>query len=158
LLKLGGFNEELTNGQEHDLLLRFAITGSKFAYVPKALSCNRTKHNPRSITTMAQQYPNRLEELFCHFEAMLKKTELWLPQVRAALGWRFHMVGIDYLHLGNSRRAVAMFEKASQIEPKYVAELPLSRRLVIPMLGGYIAEKFFRKFHRVKTGLLNFSM
>jgi glycosyltransferase involved in cell wall biosynthesis len=141
LVNLGGFNEELTNGQEHELLLRLALTGTKFAYVPKALSCNRTNHNFDSITSVTQQYPDRLEKLFCRFETMLKNADLWVPPVPAALGWRFHRVGIDFLHLGNSRRAAEMFEKARRIEPKYIAELPFSRRLLVPILGGYTAEK-----------------
>jgi glycosyltransferase involved in cell wall biosynthesis len=92
LLGIGGFNEELTNGQEHELLLRLALTGSKFAYVPRALSCNRTNHNHNSITSVTQQHPHRLEDLFCRFEGILKETDLWLLPVRAALSWQFHMV------------------------------------------------------------------
>jgi glycosyltransferase involved in cell wall biosynthesis len=153
LMKLGGFNEELANGQEHELLLRFALTDSKFSYVPKALSCNRTKHNFVSITSVTQQHPDRLEELFCRFEEMLKKTELWLPPVRAALGWRFHMVGTNYLYLGNSRRAVEMFKKARQIEPKYIAQLPFSRRLLVPLLNGYTAEKLLAKLRQIADHL-----
>jgi glycosyltransferase involved in cell wall biosynthesis len=153
LVKIGGFDEELTNGQEHELLLCLALTGAKFAYVPKALSCNRTKHNLDSITSVTQQHPDRSEELFCRFETMLKKRELWLPPVRAALGWRFHRVGIDFLHLGNTRRAVEMFEKARHIEPKYVAELPFSRRLLVPILGGYTAEKLLTRFRQTAARL-----
>ena len=149
LVELGGFNEELTNGQEHELLLRLAITESRFAYIPKALSCNRTKHSFDSITSVTQHHPDRLEELFCRFEARLKNTKLWLPSVRAALGWRFHMVGIGYLHSGDSRRAVRMFEKAKRIEPKYIAELPFSRRLLVPVLGGYTAENFLKKLRGI---------
>jgi glycosyltransferase involved in cell wall biosynthesis len=155
LVNLGGFNEELANGQEHELLVRFALTEAKFAYVPKALSCNRIKHNFDSITSVTQQHPDRLEELFCRFEEMLKQTEQWLPPVRAALGWRFHMVGTNYLHLGDSRRAVEMFEKARRIEPKYIAELPFSRRLLIPVLGGYAAETLLRRLRKTAAYLGN---
>ena len=153
--KIGGFDEELTNGQEHELLLRLALTGAKFTYVPKALSCNRTNHNFDSITSVAQQHPDRLEKLFCRFETMLKKADLWVPPVRAALSWRFHRVGIDFLHLGSSPRAVEMFEKAKHIEPKYIAELPFSRRLLVPVLGGYTAEKLLTKLRQnaVRLGI-----
>jgi hypothetical protein len=149
LLGIGGFNEELRNGQEHELLLRLALAGSKFAYVPGALSCNRTSHNHNSITSVTQQHPDRIEELFCRFEGMLKETDLWLPPVRAALSWQFHMVGVNYIHSSDIRRAFAMFEKAKEIEPNYIAELPLSRRLLVPILGGYTAEKLLRKLRKI---------
>ncbi len=153
LVRIGGFDEELTNGQEHELLLRLALTGAKFNYVPKALSCNTTNHNFDSITSVTQQHPDRLEKLFCRFETMLKNADLWVPPVRAALGWRFHRVGIDFLHLGNSRRAVEMFEKARHIEPQYVVELPFSRRLLVPVLGGYTAETFLAKLRQTAVRL-----
>ena len=153
LVRIDGFDEELTNGQEHQLLLRLALTGAKFTYVPKALSCNRTNHNFDSITSVTQQHPDRLEKLFCRFETTLKNADLWVPPVRAALGWRFHRVGIDFLHLGNSRRAAEMFEKARQIEPKYIAELPFSRRLLVPVLGGYTAEKLLTRLRQTPVRL-----
>jgi len=149
LLGIGGFNEELTNGQEHDLLLRFALTKSKFIYVPRALSCNRTNHNHSSITSLTQQHPDRLEELFCRFEAMLKETDLWVPRVRAALSWQFHMVGVNYIHCKNKQGAVNMFQRARRIDPKYIAELPFSRRLLVPVLGGYTTENLLRKLRKI---------
>jgi glycosyltransferase involved in cell wall biosynthesis len=149
LVKLRGFNEELTNGQEHELLLRLVLAGSKFAYVSGALSCNRTCHNHNSITSVTHQHPNRLEELFYRFEGMLKETDMWLAQVRAALSWQFHMVGVNYIHLSNMQRALVMFEKAREIEPNYIAGLPLSRRLLVPILGGYRAEKLLGKLRKI---------
>jgi glycosyltransferase involved in cell wall biosynthesis len=149
LLEIGGFQEDLTNGQEHELLLRLALTGSKFAYVPGALSCNRVNHNHNSITSVTQQHPDRLEELFCRFEGMLKDTDLWLPPVRAALSWQFHMVGVNYINFNDGQKALAMFRKAKGIEPNYIAGLPLSRRLLVPILGGYTAEKVFRKLRKI---------
>jgi glycosyltransferase involved in cell wall biosynthesis len=149
LMRIRGFKEELTNGQEHELLLRLALTGSKFAYVPGALSCNRTSHNYNSITSVTQQHPDRLEELFCRFEGMLKETDLWLPPVRAALSSQFHMVGVNYIHFSNMQKALAMFKKAKEIEPDYIAGLPLSRRLLVPILGGYTAEKLLRKLRKI---------
>jgi hypothetical protein len=104
---------------------------------------------------VTQQHPDRLEKMFCRFETMLKNADLWIPPVRAALGWRFHTVGIDFLHLGNSRRAAEMFEKANHIEPKYIAELPFSRRLLIPVLGGYTAENLLRKLRETAVRLAN---
>jgi glycosyltransferase involved in cell wall biosynthesis len=145
LLQVGGFNEELENGQEHELLLRLALAGARFAYVPKALSCNRTKHNPDSITSVAQRHPDRLENLFCRFERMVKEAELWVPSVRRAIGRRFHMIGVYYMVIGDRKRAVSMFEKAKEIEPKYINGLSMSRRLLVPILGGYTTETLLRK-------------
>ena len=153
LTKLGGFNEELTNGQEHELLLRLALTGAKFAYVSKALSCNRIRHNFDSITSVTQRHPDRLEELFSRFETMVKNADLWLPPVRAALGWRFHRAGVDFMALHNRERAIAMFNKARVIEPDYIAELPLSRRLLVPIWGGYTAEKLLTKLRQTAVRL-----
>jgi hypothetical protein len=59
------------------------------------------------------------------------------------------MVGVNYIHSGNRQRAVEMFNMARQIEPKYVAGLPLSRRLLVPILGGYAAEKLLRKLRKI---------
>lgn len=145
LLKIRGFNEELTNGQEHELLLRLALGGARFSYVPRALSCNRTKHNPDSITSVAQRHIDRLEELFCRFERMVKEAELWVPSVRRAIGRRFHMIGMYYMVIGDRKRAVSMFEKAKEIEPKYINGLSMSRRLLVPILGGYKTENLLRK-------------
>jgi hypothetical protein len=107
---------------------------------------------------VTQQHPDRLEKLFFRFETMVKNADLWVPPVRAALGWRFHRVGIDFLHLGNSPRALGMFEKAIQIDPKYIAELPLTRRLLVPVLGGYTAEKLLTKLRQTAVRLGNLAM
>jgi hypothetical protein len=80
---------------------------------------------------------------------MLKETDLWLPSVRAALGWQFHMVGVNYIHFNNIQRALRMFKKAKEIEPNYIAGLPLSRRLLVPILGGCTAEKLLRKLRKI---------
>jgi glycosyltransferase involved in cell wall biosynthesis len=153
LINLRGFNEELMNGQEHDLLLRLALIGAKFTYVPKALSCNRTNHNLNSITSVTQGNPDRLEKLFWHFEGMLKETELWVPRVRAALSLRFHMVGVEYMALDKHGEAITMFEKAKRVAPKYILGLPLSRRLLVPMVGEYMAEKLIRRIREKLGGL-----
>jgi glycosyltransferase involved in cell wall biosynthesis len=153
LLRIGGFDEQLTNGQEHDLLLRLALTGAKFAYVPKALSCNRTNHNFDSITSVTQQQPDRLEKLFCRFETMLKNADLWVPPVRAALAWRFHRTGVNFMALRDRERAIAMFDKAMAIEPNYISELPLPRRLLVPIWGGYTAEKLLTKLRQTTVRL-----
>jgi hypothetical protein len=50
---------------------------------------------------------------------------------------------------------VEMFNMARQIEPKYVAELPLSRRLLVPILGGYTTEKLLRKLRQTAARLYN---
>jgi glycosyltransferase involved in cell wall biosynthesis len=156
LLRVGGFNKDLANGQEHELLMRLALAGAKFAYVPRALSCNRTRHNPASITSVTQKHPDRLEELFCRFEAMLKETQLWVPSVRAALGRRFHTVGVNYMALGNHKRALTMFEKAKEIEPGYVTALPFSRRLLVPILGGHTAERLLRELRKIAVRFGNY--
>jgi glycosyltransferase involved in cell wall biosynthesis len=149
LLKIGGFSEELTNGQEHELLLRLALARAAFAYVPKALSCNRTKHNPGSITSVTQKYPDRLEKLFCHFEAMLKETELWLPPVRAALASRFYRVGVEYVTNENRECASRVFQHARELDPNFISYLPRSRRWLVPMCGGYLAERFLKTLRQL---------
>jgi glycosyltransferase involved in cell wall biosynthesis len=145
LESVGGFDENLANGQEHDLLLRLAIKGCKFAYVPEALSLNRTGHNPRSITCVTSQDPYHLEMLFSRFRDRLKNTKLWTPEVRGVLAWRFHYVGVKYLAVGNKTRAIMMFHMAKELHRKYRSRLPFSRRCLVPLVGEYLAERFLNK-------------
>ena len=85
---VGGFDETLSKGQEHDLLLRLACRGAKFGYLPEALSLNRTGHNVNSITSVTSRDPRHYEALLFQFEDRLRETDFWNPQVRSALARR----------------------------------------------------------------------
>lgn len=150
LERVGGFDETLMNGQEHDLLLRFAVDGYKFVCVPEALSLNRTGHNTSSITCMTYKDPYYLEGLFARFEEKLRNTEVWTPRVRASLAIQFHHVGVAYLSVHNRTRAIMMFRRARKIDRKYVFRLPFSRRYLVPFLGGYLTELMLKRFARYK--------
>ncbi len=145
---IGGFDEQLVKGQEHDLLFRMAFEGFKLAYVPEALSLNRTAHNPYSITSMTSNPPH-LEKLFDRFEERLKKTTLWTAEVRAALAWRFYDVGVRYLVAHNKIHAIRMFRRAEELNTDYVGRLPFSRRCLTPLMGGYLAESFLTWLRRM---------
>jgi glycosyltransferase involved in cell wall biosynthesis len=149
LESVGGFDENLVMGQEHDLLFRLAAGGFKFAYVPEALSLNRIGHNPHSITCVTSGDPHCLETLFSRFEERLKNTMLWTPQVRSALAWRFHYVGVQYLTVNNKTRAMMMFRRAREVDRKYISRLPFSRRCLVPYIGGYLAERFLNLLRHV---------
>jgi glycosyltransferase involved in cell wall biosynthesis len=145
---VGAFDEQLVKGQEHDLLLRMALEGFKLAYVPEALSLNRTAHNLYSITAMTSPNPSHLEKLFDRFEEKLKKTTLWTGEVRAALACRFHHTGVGYLGVANYSDARRMFHRARGLDGRYSASLPLSRRLLVPITGGYLAERILIKLRQ----------
>lgn len=140
LEKVGGFDEQLVKGQEHDLLFRLAFEGFRLAYVPEALSLNRTGHNPHSITSLTSQRPFHLERLFDRFEKMLEDSPLWTGEVRAALAWRFHLTGVKYLSAQNRPKAIRMFQHAATLDRRYISYLPFSRRLTVPLVGAYFAE------------------
>jgi hypothetical protein len=59
------------------------------------------------------------------------------------------MVGVNYIRFNNMQKALAMFKKAKKTDPNYVAELPLSRRLLVPILGGYASEKLLRRLRKI---------
>ncbi|MGD0623093.1 MAG: glycosyltransferase family A protein [Thermodesulfobacteriota bacterium] len=149
LEKVKGFDEQLVKGQEHDLLFRLAVEGFKLAYVPEALSLNRTGHNSHSITSLTSQHPLHLERLFDRFEKMLENTPLWTREVRAALAWRFHLTGVKYLSAQNRRKAVMMFQHAVTLDRRYMSYLPFSRRLTVPLVGAYFAEAFLIHLRRL---------
>ena len=149
LEKVGGFNEQLIKGQEHDLLFRLAFERFKIACVPEALSLNRTGHNPHSITSLTSQYPFHLERLFDRFEKMLENTPLWTREVRAALAWRFHFTGVQYLRIHDKSQALRMFQRAKRLEKRYISCLPVSRRLLVPLAGGYFAERVLTKLRQI---------
>jgi glycosyltransferase involved in cell wall biosynthesis len=149
LEKVKGFDEQLVKGQEHDLLFRLAVEGFRLAYVPEALSLNRTGHNPQSITYLTSQHPFHLERLFDRFEKMLESTPLWTREVRTALAWRFHLTGVKYLSAQNRRKAVMMFQHAVTLDRRYMSYLPFSRRLTVPLFGAYFAEAFLIHLRRL---------
>jgi glycosyltransferase involved in cell wall biosynthesis len=149
LEKVKGFDEQLVKGQEHDLLFRLAVEGFKLAYVPEALSLNRTGHSPYSITSLTSQDPLHLERLFDRFEKMLESTPLWTREVRAALAWRFHLTGVRYLSAQNRPKAITMFQHAATLDRRYISYLPISRRLTVPLVGAYFAESFLIHLRRL---------
>jgi glycosyltransferase involved in cell wall biosynthesis len=149
LKKVGGFNEQLVMGQEHDLLFRLAVEGFKMAYVPEALSLNRTGHNPQSITRVTSKEPCHLERLLEHFEKLLENTTLWTHEVRAALACRFHLTGVKYLSSQNRQKAITMFQHAATLDRTYMCYLPFSRRLTVPLVGGYLAEAILIHLRRL---------
>jgi glycosyltransferase involved in cell wall biosynthesis len=149
LMAIGGFDETLSNGQEHDLLLRCGVEGYKFVHVPEALSLNRAGHNPNSITSMTFKDPDYLEVLFSRFKGRLENTKLWTPKVRGVLAWRFHCVGVEYLAVDKKTRAMMMFRVAKELDRKYSSRLGFSRRFLVPAFGGYQVERFLNRVRRV---------
>lgn len=146
---VGGFDENLAKGQEHDLLFRLAVGGFKVVYVPEACSLNRVGHNSQSITHKSSQYPNLFKKILCRFEEKLVHTSLWTPEVRAALASRFHEMGVRYLKANDRPQAIMMFRHARDIERKYIDGLPLSRRCLVPLIGGYLAERFLNRLRQI---------
>ena len=142
LESIGGFDETLNMGQEHDLLVRLALRGFKLAHVPEPLSLNRTGHNPYSITTITAQNPIHLETLMRRFEERLANSPVWTSQVRMALARRFHGIGVRYLAIRNKKEAIKMFRHARKITPLYSLYLPRSRQYLVPLIGGYLSERF----------------
>jgi glycosyltransferase involved in cell wall biosynthesis len=145
---IGGFDETLLKGQEHDLLFRLACRGAKFAYLPEALSLNRIAHNPNSITAVTSKNPRHLEVLLTQFEERLRRTDFWNQQVRSALAGRFHSLGIQYLVAGEKENSIKALKHAKALHQTYTKDLPFSRRFIIPFLGSYLAEKFLRKLRQ----------
>jgi glycosyltransferase involved in cell wall biosynthesis len=145
---VGGFNETLLKGQEHDLLSQLARRGTKFAYLPEALSLNRIGHNPSSITSVTSKNPGYYEDLLSQFEGSLRGTDYWDPKVRSALARRFHSLGIQYLVVGDKENSIKALKHARALHQIYLKDLPFSRRFMIPLLGGYLAEKFLRKLRQ----------
>ena len=149
LEKVGGLDEQLVKGQEHDLLLRLVVAGFKLSCIPEGLSLNRTGHNPQSITRVTSQDPYHLERLYDRFEKLLENASLWTREVRAALAWRFHFTGMQYLTVHDRSRALRMFQRARQLEKRYMSCLPVTRRLLVPLAGGYFAERFLTKLRQI---------
>ena len=145
---VGGFDETLLKGQEHDLLFRLACRGGKFACLPEALSLNRIGHNPSSITSVTSKNPGHYEDLLSQFEERLRGTDYWNPQVRSALARRFHILGVQYLIVGDKENSTKALKHAKALHQTYTKDLPLSRRFMIPFLGSYRAEKFLRKLRQ----------
>jgi glycosyltransferase involved in cell wall biosynthesis len=143
-----GFDETLLKGQEHDLLFRLAYRGIKFAYLPEALSLNRTAHNPSSITFITSKNPGHFEVLLSQFEERLRGTDFWVPQVRSALARRFHNLGVQYLIVGDKENSRKALKHAKALHQIYTKDLPFSRRFMIPFLGSYLTEKFLRKLRQ----------
>ncbi len=139
---VGDYDESLVMGQEHDLLFRLALHGAKFVHVPEPLSMNRTGHNPSSISHVTSRNPHHFESLLCRFEQKLVGTPLWQPHVRNALACRFHQTAVRYLMVGDKARARSAFGHAWKLEPAYVSNLSRPRHMVIPLVGGYAAERF----------------
>jgi hypothetical protein len=129
-------------GQEHDLLFRLAVSGAKFVHVPEPLSMNRTGHNPRSISYVTGRNPRHFESLLYRFEQNLVGTPLWQPHVRNALACRFHQTAVRYLMGGDKACARSAFSHAWELDPSYASNLSLPRHIVMPLVGGYAAERF----------------
>ena len=140
---VGGYDESLVMGQEHDLLFRLAVHRARFVHVPEPLSLNRTGHNPRSISSLASHDPRHFESLLYRFEQKLVGTPLWEPHVREALAYRLHQTGVRYLMVGDTKSARSVFGHAFELEPAYASQLSRSRHMLIPVIGGYPTERFF---------------
>ncbi|MGD0237329.1 MAG: glycosyltransferase [Syntrophorhabdales bacterium] len=149
LKAVGGYDESLVMGQEHDLLFRLAVHGARFVYVPEPLSFNRTGHNPDSITSVTSRNPGNFEALLLRFEQRLIDTPLWKPHVRVALSGRFHEVAVQYLRIGDEIRARLAFIHACELEPAYVSYLSFPRRLLTPLIGPFRAEQLLIRLRRL---------
>jgi len=88
------------------------------------------------------------EDLLSQFEERLRGTDYWNPQVRSALARRFHILGVQYLIVGDKENSTKALKHAKALHQTYTKDLPLSRRFMIPFLGSYRAEKFLRKLRQ----------
>jgi glycosyltransferase involved in cell wall biosynthesis len=137
----GNYDESLVMGQEHDLLFRLAVRGARFAHVAEPLSLNHTGHNPQSISYVASHNPHHFESLLYRFEQKLVGTLLWQPHVRNALAYRFHLTAVQYLVVEDMKSAHSAFSHAWELNPAYASRLSLPRRMLVPLVGGYPAER-----------------
>lgn len=147
---IGGFEEKLIKGQEHDLLFRLALNGFKFAYLHQPLSLNRTRINPHSITTRTSREPSRLESLLLQFEEKLRGSQFWTKRVRIPLALRYYRLAVQYLEANNKPNAIRSFQHAEKLDKEYISLLPRSRRYTVPVLGGYISEKLLKKLSQAR--------
>jgi glycosyltransferase involved in cell wall biosynthesis len=149
---IGGFADNLVKGQEHDLLFRLALNSFKFVYLKQPLSVNRTHINPHSITTTTSRDPSHLECVLAQFEEKLRGTELWSKRIRISLAYRYYGLAVQYMKINDRLNAIRSFRHAKKINSGYISLLPRSRRLTVPVLGGYLSEKLLNMLNYAMSG------
>lgn len=121
ILKVGGFNEKLRSGQEHELNIKLFLSGVIFQYFDEIVFNYREYHSPGRIS--ARNWPLNepwfMWDLVIHYEALLERA---YPEANhsahIALASNLANAGRALIRAGHIHEARLHFLKAERICPE----------------------------------------
>ena len=143
--KCDGWDESLKAGQDRDFIIRMAISGVKFVYLPGCYSIYR-EYGKVSVSSS-----NRYRWLENHC-LLLEKTEATLAQMnrlpakyRRALAQSYVAMASDFYDCMSSSQHLQLLKKGLLLDPKFKMKdkRPLGYNLLQSILGFMTTERIY---------------
>jgi glycosyltransferase involved in cell wall biosynthesis len=151
VLAVGGWKEDQPCCQEHELILRLLLAGSRFILSPEPGAVYR-KHGPNTITTRDPMRVVRIRmSLTNRFEQHLRSAGMLNAKHRAALFVARMEAARSAFYMGHRETAEEYSSKAlenGQYWSEYSNALPWYYRLAVQLLGFKVTELIALRIRR----------
>jgi glycosyltransferase involved in cell wall biosynthesis len=157
LQAIGGFDPQLTRGQEHDLHLRLVLSGVEFVRDPHPVYQYREYTDPDRISNHAYTRKGAMVHYLAiekHIQLIEQQTDRPLtPQVRSILAQRLWRYGRGVLREGGVSEAARYFDTARALDEKNCITGQSPYPMFVRLFGPQRAELLFSQVKRLVSPL-----